>query len=153
MLMAVYGGPVRKPGEREARPRDNSYLYRSTDHGRTWKRYAHPGPDGFNETALLRLPSGTLLAAMRTAGAGEVWLTQSADAGQTWGEPRKITPAKVHPADLTLLPDGRVLLVVGYRVGPFGVRGLIGDATGKFRLGAAFCAGQRRDEHGLRLPQ
>jgi hypothetical protein len=132
MLMAIYGGPVRRPGNKAIRSKDNSYLYRSTDQGKTWKRYAEPGPNGFNETALLRLPSGVMLAAMRKDGSGEVWLTQSRDAGKTWSEPRKVTPAKVHPADLTLLPDGRVLLVVGYRVGPFGVRALVGDGAGSF---------------------
>lgn len=64
MLMALYGGPVRAPGE-QAPDLDNSYVYRSTDHGKTWKRYATPGPKQFNETALLRLASGKLLAAMR----------------------------------------------------------------------------------------
>jgi hypothetical protein len=31
--------------------------------------------------------------------------------GQTWSEPVKVTPPSAHPADLCLLPDGRVLLV------------------------------------------
>jgi hypothetical protein len=132
MLMNVYGGPARRPGDKVASAEDNSYLYRSTDQGRTWKRYAQPGPRRFNETALVRLPSGTILAAMRTSGAGEVWITASKDEGKTWSEPKPVTPARVHPADLALLPDGRVLLAVGYRVGPFGVRGLVSDASGAF---------------------
>jgi hypothetical protein len=131
MLMAVYGGPVRKPGEK-APDDDYSYLYRSTDLGKTWKRFATPGRKGFNETALVRLASGKLLAAMRTQHGGEVWLADSADDGKTWGAPRKLTPARVHPADLVRLPDDRVLLVTGYRVGPFGVRGLVGDKEGRF---------------------
>src|SRR5437867_645269 len=65
MLMPVYGGPVRRPGEK-AEDSDHGYLYRSTDDGKTWKRYSTPGPGRFNETALLRLASGKLLAAMRT---------------------------------------------------------------------------------------
>ncbi len=130
MLMALYGGPIRAPGEKVAST-DNSYLYRSTDNGKTWKRYATIGPRGFNETALVRLASGTLLAAMRSV-RGELWLTDSSDGGKSWGKPRKLAPAQVHPADLVLLPDQRVLLVTGYRVGPFGVRGLIGDKRGRF---------------------
>src|SRR5262245_15146824 len=43
LLMPVYGGPVCKPGETAA-DTDHSYLYRSTDDGKTWKRYATPGP-------------------------------------------------------------------------------------------------------------
>jgi hypothetical protein len=137
MLMPVYGGPVRRPGEK-AEDSDHGYLYRSTDDGKTWKRYATPGPGRFNETALVRLASGKLLAAMRTRGGGEVWLTDSSDDGKTWSPPRKLTPARVQPADLVLLPDQRVLLVTGYRVGPFGVRGLVGDREGRFDWGRRF---------------
>ncbi len=137
MLMALYGGPVRAPGEK-APDTDNSYLYSSTDHGKTWKRYATPGPKRFNETALLRLASGKLLAAMRSRGGGEVWLTESRDDGESWSEPKKLTPAQVHPADLLLLPDERVLLVTGYRVGPFGVRAMLGDKEGIFEWQQSF---------------
>jgi hypothetical protein len=65
MLMAVYGGPVRASGAKLP-DTDNSYLYRSTDNGKTWKRFATLGRNGFNETALVRLASGKFLAAMRT---------------------------------------------------------------------------------------
>jgi hypothetical protein len=132
MLMNIYGERVRRPGKRVTGSEEHSYLYRSTDNGQTWKRYSHPGAKRFNETGLVRLPSGTLLAAMRTAGAAEVWLTESRDDGKSWTEPKKVTPAHVHPADLCLLPDGRVLLVTGYRAGPYGVRGLVGDKDGTF---------------------
>ena len=131
MLMAVYGGPVRAPGEK-ATDTDNSYLYRSTDHGKTWKRYATPGPNGFNETALLRLASGKLLAAMRLQSRGEIWLAESGHDGKSWSEPKKLTPAAVHPADFLLLPDERVLLVTGYRAGPFGVRAMLDDKKAIF---------------------
>jgi hypothetical protein len=131
MLLAVYGGLVRAAGDKGDKT-DNSYVYRSSDNGKSWKRYSTPGSNRFNETALLRLASGKLLAAMRSQDAGEVWLTDSSDDGKTWGEPKKLTPARVHPADLVLLPDERVLLVTGYRVGPFGVRGLVGDKGGAF---------------------
>jgi hypothetical protein len=130
MLLAIYGGPVRAPGQKVA-DSDNSYLYRSTDGGKTWKRYATIGRGRFNETALVRLASGKLLAAMRSV-KGELWLTDSPDGGKTWSAPRQLTPAQVHPANLLVLPDQRVLLVTGYRVGPFGVRGLVGDREGRF---------------------
>jgi hypothetical protein len=133
MLMAVYGGPQQSPGPRSKRREDHSYIYRSTDHGRSWRRYAEcPSGQQFNETALLRLSSGKILAAMRSRRGGQVWLSQSVDNGRTWSEPIQITPDSVHPADLAELPDGRVLMTVGYRVGPYGVRGLIGDANGSF---------------------
>lgn len=130
MLMALYGGPIRASGEKVA-DSDNSYLYRSSDSGKTWKRYATVGSKGFNETALVFLTSGKLLAAMRSV-RGELWLTDSSDNGKSWGEPQKLAPARVHPADLLLLPDQRVLLAIGYRVGPFGLRGMVGDKEGRF---------------------
>lgn len=132
LLMNIYGGPVRKPGEKNNDRENHSYLFRSTDNGKTWTRLADIAGKGFNETTIARLPSGDLLAALRSDPAGEVWLASSKDEGKTWNSPQKITPRAVHPADLTLLPDGRVLMVCGYRVGPFGVIGIIGDATGAF---------------------
>jgi hypothetical protein len=38
----------------------------------------------------------------------------------------------VHPSDLCLLEDGRVLLTLGNRTGPFGMLGVVGDAQGQF---------------------
>lgn len=137
MLMSIYGGPIRASGEKGA-DTDNSYIYRSTDNGRTWLRYATPGPQRFNETALVRLGSGRLLAAMRSHNKGDVSLTDSGDGGRTWSEPRQLTPPKVHPADLLLLSDERILLVTGYRVGPFGVRGIVGDKQGTFEYANRF---------------
>jgi len=132
MLMNIYGGAVRQAGKGEDAAGAFSYLYRSTDQGKTWTRYACVGRKRFNETGLVRLPSGALLAAMRTADAQEVCVARSDDEGKTWSEPVKVTPPSVHPADLCLLPDGRVLLATGYRVEPYGVRGLVADAAGKF---------------------
>src|SRR5688500_14038126 len=126
MLMAVYGTPRSAPGQPPVAG-DWSYVYRSTDDGQTWSRFATPGAERFNETALLRVKSGDLLAAMRTVAPEQaVWLARSKDGGQTWGEALKVTPPMVHPADLAELPDGRVLLVAGERRGPFGVRAVIG---------------------------
>jgi len=133
MLMPVYGEGIRPRGEKPAIHEDVSYLYRSIDHGKTWKRFSTPGPKRFNETGLARLAGGRLVAAMRTNSPQDVWLTASDDDGKTWSEPKKLTSGSVHPADLVALPDGRVLLVTGYRVAPeFGVRALVGDKTGQF---------------------
>jgi len=131
MLMNIYGGPLRTPGQAVNDNENNSYLYRSTDNARTWTRFSRIGAKQFNETALARLPSGLIIAAMRTDPAGEVWLTQSADRGNAWSEPKKLTPPAVHPADLVVLKDGRLLLVTGYRAGPFGVRGAVSDNDGR----------------------
>lgn len=127
MLMAIYGTPRSELGKPPVAG-DWSYIYRSTDDGQTWSRFATPGPERFNETALLRLKSGDLLAAMRTIAPEQaVWLARSKDDGKSWDEPVKVTPPMVHPADLAELPDGRVLMVAGERRGPFGVQVLIGS--------------------------
>jgi hypothetical protein len=138
MLMPVYGTGVKDPATGKPKePGDFSYLYRSTDDGRTWSRYATVGAENFNETGVVRLRSGEMLAAMRTAKPQDVWLTRSTDDGRTWSAPAALTPAMAHPADLVELPDGRVLLTVGDRRNPFGVRALAGTA-GKLEWADAF---------------
>jgi hypothetical protein len=128
MLMAVYGSAV-GGGGRRGREEDYSYLYRSTDNGRTWSRFSTVGAERFNETGLLRLESGDLLAAMRTsAPKQDVWVSRSKDGGRTWSDPVNVTPPMVHPPDLVQLPDGRVLLTCGDRRNPFGVIGIVGTA-------------------------
>ena len=116
MLMPIYGLEVRPAGQKspkrkDGRPGDtnHSYLFRSTDNGKTWKRWGEIG-DGkmqLNETAVLRLPDGKLIA-MARARSRDVWRTDSTDEGRTWSKPQPLTPINVHPADLVLLPDGRV---------------------------------------------
>jgi hypothetical protein len=133
LLMAIYGGERREPGRQVKPDRDHSYVYGSTDNGQSWKFLAEIG-DGkqqLNETALVRLSSGRLMAAIRSR-AGDVWLSESADGARTWSATRPLTPRSVHPADLIELDDGRVLLVVGNRVGPFGVVGLVSDRRQQF---------------------
>ena len=70
--------------------------------------------------------AGNISAALRSR-AGEVWLSESTDNGATWSPTKQLSPVNVHPADLCLLEDGRVLLTLGNRVGPFGVLGLVSD--------------------------
>jgi len=133
VLMAIYGYDIRQPDAKEGGTRNHSYIYQSKDDGRSWKRISEIG-DGkqqLNETSLLRLPDGKLLAAIRSR-ATEVWVSESSDDGLTWSETRQITPKNGHPADLCLLPDGRVLMAVGNRIGPFGVVGIVGTAAGEF---------------------
>lgn len=131
MLMAIYGGAVRTTADPSPITPQVGHIYKSTNHGQTWQRLSTLGPR-CAEPALVRLASGKLLAAVRTSDSGGVALLQSADEGRSWSTPTRLTPDQVHPADLLLLPDGRVLMTVGYRVGPFGVRALIGDPEGGF---------------------
>jgi len=133
MLMAIYGYQLRPAGEKLPGDRNHSYVFRSTDDGQTWKRLSEIG-DGkqqLNETALERMPDGRIIAAIRSR-AGEVWLSESADHGSTWSPTKQLTPVNGHPAERSVLPDGRVLMTVGNRVGPTGVLGMVGDTRGQF---------------------
>lgn len=129
MLMSVYGGVS---ADAKDAVRGASYLYRSVDDGKNWQRFGRIAA-GFNETAIALLPSGDLLAAMRSEKPQDVSIAASHDGGKSWSDPQKVTPALVHPADLLVLPDGRILMTCGYRVGPtFGVRAVVGTAGGTF---------------------
>jgi hypothetical protein len=110
-------------------------LFRSSDNGRTWgdcTLFSLGVCD--EEVALLELPSGRLLSALRGGGiqGAATWVSESDDAGRTWSRPaRKITDEWHHPADLLLLSDGAVLMTFGSRHPPFGVRALLSHDQGR----------------------
>lgn len=141
MLMPIYGLEIRPAGQKSPRRADgmpgdsnHSYLFRSTDHGKSWKRWSEIGDAKIqlNETAILRLPDGKIIAAARSR-SRDMMRTESTDDGRTWSKLRPLTPINVHPADLLLLPDGRILLTASYRIKPFGVVGMLSDAKGEFK--------------------
>ena len=114
LLMGVYGVP-REPREGV---RDISILLRSADGGETWGDETLVAT-GYNETAYAFLPDGRLIAAARSE-SGHVAVLFSADQGHTWSRPTQVTRDGEHPADLTVLSDGRVLLTFGRRIRPMG---------------------------------
>jgi sialidase-1 len=133
LLMPVYGEQPRQPGEEVKAKEDWSYLYRSTDHGKTWSRYSTVAAKRFNETSILRVKSGAMLAVLRSAAPEQaVWTSRSDDLGKSWSEPARVSPPMHHPGDLCELSDGRILLAVGDRSGDKGVVALVGDSTGRF---------------------
>lgn len=122
-LMAVY---FNFPGERG----HESWLFRSTDSGATW---ADPTLLGrhYNETGIVALKDGRLLAAMRTEVGRRLDLIESKDGGRTWSEPARLTADHEHPADLVELADGRVLLTYGQRNTPRGVEAMLSADGGR----------------------
>ena len=58
-------------------------------------------------------------------------MSESSDDGYTWTEPTQVTQASEHPGDLLLLPSGKVLLVYGRRLRPYGVRALLSHDEGR----------------------
>jgi sialidase-1 len=104
--------------------RNESYLFRSRDSGKTWGDPVLLGKH-FNETGIVRLKDGRLLAAMRSEKGAAISIVESSGAGRTWSAPVQITADSEHPADLIQLRDGRVLLTFGERNAPRGVHAMV----------------------------
>lgn len=91
-----------------------SYFYRSRDDGRTWGEPSVIGPH-HNETDILDVDGGRLIAVARTDGEGRLDLFESEDGGRTWHYREPRTGPWQHPPHLQRLADGRVLLSYGIR--------------------------------------
>lgn len=122
-----------------ARPKNNNYdrpvVYASYDGGRHWSlmsmmpasqeyRMICPSP--------VLLPDGTILAAVRCKPSLDgAWdeLYSSEDGGRTWAFVSRINDHgdTIH---LTLLEDGRLFCVYGFRRPPYGVRARISEDLG-----------------------
>jgi len=128
VLLAVYKEHPPTGNEREY----GSYILRSQDDGRTWKDPTLVA-QGYNETSVLELSHGELLAALRGphSGGGEcVAISRSDDLGHTWSSPKQLTVGGEHPGDLCLLKSGTVLLTFGHRRVPYGVHAMISRDSG-----------------------
>ncbi|MCA9434492.1 MAG: exo-alpha-sialidase [Candidatus Omnitrophica bacterium] len=117
-LQNVYGEHAPAvPGIPEATEgvRDYSYVVRSNDEGATWGEPALIAA-GHNETTLLELKDGSVLAAARDdLNGAHLDLYRSEDKGRTWSFLVKATDKSQHPADLIDLCEGNVLLIFGNR--------------------------------------
>ena len=120
-------------GSSAAGESERSFVVRSNDQGLTWGQpsmIAHDlkGKIQFSEPAVALLPSGRLLAMMRS----DDYLNQafSTDGGWVW-QGLKRTPMWGFPPHLLPLKDGRVLCTYGYRREPFGVRAVLSSDDGE----------------------
>jgi photosystem II stability/assembly factor-like uncharacterized protein len=109
-----------------------SYFLRSSDNGVTWSE-PHLIALDRDETSVIQLPSGDLLAACRETAREfqRLWTCRSSDGGETWTEQELVTDAMQHPADLVMLDDERLLLVHGNRQAPYQVQGRISRDEGR----------------------
>ncbi|MEP0843801.1 MAG: exo-alpha-sialidase [Phycisphaerae bacterium] len=129
LLLPIYGHGT----QREA---DEAYVLRSTDGGKSWSPpiLMATDPAGrieMQEPALGQAANGDVVCLMRTANAEDhLYVTRSSDDGLTWSAPQR-SPIIGHPADVDLLPDGRLLAVYGYRHAPFGVRACLSTDHGR----------------------
>jgi Neuraminidase (sialidase) len=101
-----------------------SWVFRSRDNGKTWTEPALIGKR-FNETGILALRDGRVLAALRSEKGGHLAIAESTDQGRTWSSPEQVTKDSEHPGDLIQLRDGRVLLSYGERNPPRGARAIL----------------------------
>ena len=108
---------------------DTAYLVRSQDDGRTWGDISQIAPHR-NETALIVLSEGDLLAVQRDDTAQALHSTRSQDGGRTWSPPTQITQARQHPADMVRLSNGDILLTYGNRNPPHRIEGRISRDRG-----------------------
>ena len=99
---------------------DSAWVYFSDDDGRTWGDARLIG-DRYNETNLLVLGEGKMLAASRTARTAKTEIFASSDGGQSWTCRGAVTPARHMPAHLLQLQDESILLTYGVRL-----RGMLG---------------------------
>jgi sialidase-1 len=137
LMMSVYEGAPQRC--------DRSWLIRSFDLGKSWHEpviimadansnlnQLH-GPN-YNETSLLHLGNGEMLAMVRVdtafhtenefvpvGGVGELHISRSFDAGLSW-TPAKKTGIWGQPGSITRLFNGDILCTYGYRRKPYGVR-------------------------------
>ncbi len=92
-----------------------SLFFRSTDGG-TWAlaaTVATPAPTQNLQPSVARLAGGRLLAVMRNAGTGWLWVTASDDDGCSWSSPRDSGfPNPGSPAVLLTLHSGNLVLVL-----------------------------------------
>lgn len=134
---------------------DISWVVRSFDRGAHWcepirimsdeaGRFSQLQGLNFNETSLLDLGKGKMLAMVRADGAfhtsgdefmpvggvGELHCAESYDSGLSWTPPRR-TGMWGQPGSIIRLSDGRILCTYGYRRVPYGVRCRISHDEGK----------------------
>ena len=125
LMLPVYGR-TRGGTEREF----SCALLRSSDNGEQWGDETLIANDQ-NETAILPLGDGRLLAAARSHSMRNISTFESSDNGYTWEPLSEVTRRDEHPADLTYLDGGSILLTFGRRVRPFGCGALLSRDGGR----------------------
>lgn len=145
-LMPVYTGAPQRS--------DISWVIRSFDKGTTWcepirimsdenGKYSQLQGINYNETSLLHLGSGEMVAMVRAdadfhtenefmpvGGVGDLCVAKSFDGGLSWTNPIH-TGIWGQPGSIMKLDNGYLLCTYGYRRLPFGIRCCISKDKGK----------------------
>ena len=99
-------------------------ILRSRDAGATWGEETIIATD-YNETAIAIRGDGSLIAASRSESNRNIATFEGDASGRTWKYISAITRRNEHPADLTSLDSGAMLLTFGRRIRPFGCGALL----------------------------
>lgn len=106
------------------RPYSRSYVCESNDGGATWRYlvtigYEQLGSEGYNEGSMRRLPSGEILAVLRTGSEQDakcqdnpIMWSISRDEGRTWTRPARTGLEGAFPS-LAVLSDGVIAMSYG----------------------------------------
>ena len=111
------------------------WVARTTDSGHTWTfNPVFSDPDdriGYNETHLLRLRSGRIIALARPQFPTDhnMWQNVSDDGGVTWTEPKQV-PFWGYPGYPIQLTNGDLLVTYAHRRHPVGVRACVSSDDG-----------------------
>jgi len=127
LLMPIYGPCRHEEGKVEV---VRTHILCSENSGVTWQHYATLA-ENENESSILMLPNGEMMAAMRSEKDSHLSTSFSHNEGRTWQFHQDITHEYEHPACLTLLSGGEVLLSYGRRANPFGARALLSTDAGR----------------------
>ena len=110
--------------------KSSTHLFISSDGGSTWTYSCPVATDEkvtFSETSVYETPKGDLVAFMRTTDFNDhTTIARSTNHGKSF-LPWQDAGFQGHPHYALGLPDGRVLLIYGYRHPPFGIRARVLD--------------------------
>ena len=133
-VLGVIYGVIRDDKKVGSRRLDGAYALRSTDKGETWQistlAQDPTGKRSYNETELLLLPSGRILALSRGGGEAHLYQGYSEDGGRSWSSPIP-TSIPGSPANLLRLKSGNILCVYRHAGYPEGYRGVLSRDEGK----------------------
>ncbi|MDA0338234.1 MAG: sialidase family protein [Proteobacteria bacterium] len=109
------------------------FVIQSNDNGASWSapRLVCTAPDlAFEEPAILQIASGQLILVMRENRTRHLHQITSDDEGESWSTPCSLG-IEGYPPHLLALPDGRLLMTIGWRHPDFGIRAVFSYDNGE----------------------